>query len=68
MAATKTKTHRKGKGERHHVHAQSLIAIGEQLCEHAKNDQVDKTSARALLRLIADVFRAEGKRVQNILR
>lgn len=54
--------------KQHPVHASSLIEISDKLKEHAKNEQVDVQTPRALLLLIADAFGSVGRKVQQIVR
>jgi hypothetical protein len=68
MAKTNQKPKRKSKGKQHPVHAQSLIEMADKLEAHLKNPQVDTRDIHVVSRILIDVLRDEGKRVQGILR
>lgn len=69
MANTKaTPKYKSHKGKRHPAHAVSFTNVAEQLRKHANNPQVDLSTPRAMLRVVADVLDEEGKRVQAIVR
>lgn len=56
------------KGKQHAVKSVSFANVAENLRKHADDELVDTHSNRALLRLIANAFAAEGRRVRKIVR
>jgi hypothetical protein len=65
---TAAKPKRQSKGKRHHVHADSLQRIADDLKAKVADPQVDTSTPTALAGVIVGVFHTEAKRVGGILR
>ena len=65
MAIAKKKSH---KGKRHPVHAKSFVAVAAEIAKAAQSKHADLLTPSEILALLANIFEAEGKRVQKIVR